>query len=176
MKNVIVTGHTRGLGQAIYQHFLSKGYAVFGMSRSNGYDIETDVDKIISIASEMKCDYFFNNAHCGDMQKIYIKKLASSMMVITSGSMGATEYSIYKNENPYYIQKYNMELTHIEVKRNNPLPMLLLKMGYLENYPDRYPITYKEILAGIDFWINNTRVSILEYGNINIDEFIEKNR
>ena len=176
MKNVIVTGHTRGLGRAIYEHFLDKGYTVFGMSRSNGYDIEKDIDKIIDAAIDLKCDYFFNNAHCRDMQKTYIERLASSMMVITSGSMGATEYSVYKNDNPYYIQKYDIELTHVEVKRNNPLPMLLLKMGYLENYPDRYPITYKEILDGIDFWINNTRVSILEYGNINLAEFIKKDR
>jgi hypothetical protein len=66
-------------------------------------------------------------------------------------------------------------MSHIDVKRNNILPMLLLKMGYLENYSDKDPIKYSEILSAIDFWFTNTRVSLIEFGNINYDKNIKPN-
>ena len=37
----VVTGHSRGIGQALTQHLSRKGYAVLGLSRSNGFDLST---------------------------------------------------------------------------------------------------------------------------------------
>jgi hypothetical protein len=45
--------------------------------------------------------------------------------------------------------------------------MLLLKMGYLENYVNREPISYDTIISAIDFWMQNPRVSMIEIDNIN---------
>jgi hypothetical protein len=45
--------------------------------------------------------------------------------------------------------------------------MLLLKMGYLENYADREPVSYETIINAIDFWMQNPRVSMIEFDNIN---------
>lgn len=170
---IIITGHTRGLGLQIYNHFINQGHDVIGLSRSNGFDLETSVDKIIDLVKDSGCDYFFNNAYCHDTQLVLLKKLAPYIKTITSGSMGSNEYWISKRDNPYYINKYHIELTHIEIKKNNPLPMLLLKMGYLESYPDKDPITYNEVLRAIDFWLTNPRVSMIEFGNINYDKNIK---
>ena len=169
MKTIVITGHTKGLGLEIYNHLSTKNN-VMGLSRSNGFDLNTDVDKIIDFVKTSKCDYFFNNAYCNDVQATLIKELAPHTMVITSGSMGADEYQYRQSLNPYYYNKYIVEQTHKEVKKNNVLPMLLLKMGYLENYPDKEPIKYKEVLNSIDFWLNNTRVSMIELENINHDK------
>jgi len=172
---IVITGHTRGLGLHIYNHFVNLGHEVIGLSKSNGYDLETDIDKVINFVKNSKCDYFFNNAYVGITQAILIKELSEHTIVITSGSMAANGYALYKVQNPYCIDKYKIEMIHIDVKRNNPLPMLLLKMGYLENYLDKDPIKYSEILSAIDFWFTNTRISLIEFGNINYDKNIKPN-
>ena len=38
----IITGHTAGVGKAMYEHFQAKGWEVIGMSRANGYDISIE--------------------------------------------------------------------------------------------------------------------------------------
>lgn len=172
---IIITGHTKGLGLHIYNHFVNQGHEVIGLSRTTGYDLSTDVDKIIDFVKNSNCDCFFNNAYVDVQQAVLIKELAKHTMVITSGSMGSNGYSLYKIQNPYFINKYKIEVVHIDIKRNNPLPMLLLKMGYLENYSEKNPIMYEEVLRAIDFWFTNTRVSLIEFGNINYDKNIKPN-
>jgi NAD(P)-dependent dehydrogenase (short-subunit alcohol dehydrogenase family) len=38
-KRCVITGHTSGLGLALFEHFKNKGWDVEGYSRSNGYDL-----------------------------------------------------------------------------------------------------------------------------------------
>ena len=56
----IVTGHTSGIGKIIYEHFLSKGWEVIGMSRSNGYNIVSNQERVIN--DSIGCDIFVNCA------------------------------------------------------------------------------------------------------------------
>jgi hypothetical protein len=81
----------------------------------------------------------------------------------------------------YYLNKFDLEHTHRSIKRNNKLPMLLLKMGYLEDYADREPVSYATIISAIDFWMQNPRVSMIEFDNINyaknfpeVNKYLEK--
>ncbi len=54
-----ITGHTRGIGEAIYQRLLPN---IIGFSRSNGYDIN-DAEARGRIIKEIEdCDVFINNA------------------------------------------------------------------------------------------------------------------
>ena len=39
--NIRITGHARGLGRSLYEHFKSLGHNVEGYSLSTGYDINT---------------------------------------------------------------------------------------------------------------------------------------
>ena len=57
----VVTGHTGGIGKAIYDHFISKGWDVKGMSRSNGYNIVDDQERVIE--ESVGCDIFVNCAY-----------------------------------------------------------------------------------------------------------------
>ena len=59
MRRVAITGHTRGLGAALFERF-SVSDMVVGLSRSNGFDIRK-IDKIIERIDE--CDVFINNAY-----------------------------------------------------------------------------------------------------------------
>jgi len=164
--DIFITGHTSGLGLSIYNHFKQKpGYTVTGISRTTGYDLSTDVDRVVDLVTTNKCDYFFNNAYVDTVQSTLIQKLSGYTCVISSGSMAADAAKI--KPEPYYLNKFDLERTHRITKKNNNLPMLLLKMGYLENYVDRESISYSTIIDSIDFWIQNPRISIIEIDNIN---------
>ena len=74
---VALTGHTQGIGKAIYELLQDKkGYEVVGYSRSNGWDLEEmRLDKIPSRPVMQKfldyiddCDVFINNAYHEFMQ------------------------------------------------------------------------------------------------------------
>jgi len=54
-----ITGHTKGIGKALYDRANIEGYETVGFSRSNGYDLSLTrlVDKIVD------ADVFINNAY-----------------------------------------------------------------------------------------------------------------
>ena len=45
--NVFVTGHTSGLGKAIYDTCISYDYHTVGLSRSNGFDLAKNLENFI---------------------------------------------------------------------------------------------------------------------------------
>ena len=60
MKTVI-TGHTSGVGKILHAYFQGEG-----LSRSNGYDIDKDFDKVVEAAKG--ADLFINNAYRDQQQ------------------------------------------------------------------------------------------------------------
>lgn len=57
-----ITGHTRGIGQALFNEFVTRQHAVKGFSRSTGHDI-TDEQVRRNIVQELQdVDIFVNNA------------------------------------------------------------------------------------------------------------------
>ena len=157
---IVITGHTSGLGKAIYDHY-KHDHTVIGLSRGNGYDIRSN-DAIVNVAST--ADIFFNNAYCGVEQANLIDDLLDKTMIVTSGSMGADYAHI---DNTYFRDKHAIEQQHKLAKKISRLTMLLLKMGYLENYVDKKPVAYSTVLRAIDLWIQEPRISMIEFENIN---------
>jgi NAD(P)-dependent dehydrogenase (short-subunit alcohol dehydrogenase family) len=89
---VAITGHSRGIGQAIAQ-MLSQEHNIVGMSRSNGFDV-SNVDSVVAAAAD--CDVFINNAYSGLAQVEILKKLHSlwqdkNRLIINIGST-VTDY------------------------------------------------------------------------------------
>lgn len=158
---IVITGHTSGLGKAIYDHFSKAGHEVTGLSRSTGHDLSTLTDDILSIAGS--ADLFFNNAYVGHTQSVLLKSLYNTVRTVTSGSMGADHAHLV---NKYYRDKRLLELTFDHLKKKEHKSMLMLKMGYLENHADKKFITYDVILSAVDFWIENPRITIIEFENI----------
>jgi NAD(P)-dependent dehydrogenase (short-subunit alcohol dehydrogenase family) len=67
MLEVAMTGHTRGIGKALYKT-LTSNFKVKGFSRSNGYDIST-VEGRLNIFEESKnANIFINNAYFSNSQ------------------------------------------------------------------------------------------------------------
>jgi len=55
-----LTGHTDGIGRAIFEKLSPK---CIGFSRSNGFDISKQSDRLRIIQNSINCDVFINNAY-----------------------------------------------------------------------------------------------------------------
>jgi hypothetical protein len=60
MKNIVITGHTSGIGKRLYERLSPN---VIGFSLSNGYNINNSDDRKRIIESSKDFDIFINNAH-----------------------------------------------------------------------------------------------------------------
>lgn len=48
-----ITGHTSGLGNALLDYYQTKGNECLGFSRSNGYNIVSNFDEIVTTAKDL---------------------------------------------------------------------------------------------------------------------------
>lgn len=172
----IVTGHTSGVGKSIYEHFQSKGYEVIGLSRSNGYDISVDQDKIAEISQG--CDIFVNNAYSGESQLDLLNKLHDKVKnMIVVGSVAGDYAKIWK--------EYGANKEHLE-ERAKKLALNLdnanifhLKLAFCENasWPpnleSKYKATFTEINECVDFWLKNPKIFSIEFTLKLTDEILE---
>ena len=60
---VAITGHTRGIGKAILDKFSSNNCEVIGFSKSTGFDISKEQDRINIFNMAKDADIFVNNAY-----------------------------------------------------------------------------------------------------------------
>ena len=70
---IAVIGHTKGIGKAICDLYKKKKYDVVGMSKSNGFDIIHDQDKILDNIQD--CGLVVLNAHADRGQLNLLKKI-----------------------------------------------------------------------------------------------------
>jgi NAD(P)-dependent dehydrogenase (short-subunit alcohol dehydrogenase family) len=89
--SIAIVGHTRGIGKAIADLYRGRGYEVVGMSRSNGYDMTTEQEKIVDAVKN--CALVVINAHAGRSQLNLLKNIydryhddKKKVVVITSTS------------------------------------------------------------------------------------------
>jgi NAD(P)-dependent dehydrogenase (short-subunit alcohol dehydrogenase family) len=71
--SIAVIGHTRGIGKAIVDLYKGKGFEVLGMSRSNGYDMTTEQEKIVDAVKN--CVLVVINAYAGRSQLNLLKDM-----------------------------------------------------------------------------------------------------
>lgn len=107
---VLITGHTRGIGKAIFDRLTQDGYSCEGRSLSTGHDVTNHEDAIVE---EIKgFDYVVLNAYAGKSQLTMLQKIVNrykdqskKVIVITStsgtpegadDSIQDDEYSQYK--------------------------------------------------------------------------------
>jgi hypothetical protein len=120
---VAVTGHTGGLGLALFNHFKSNGHDVIGFSRSNGYDIALPSvrEKIVNELSNV--DLFVNNAYVNydRSQFLMLSKVFDSwkgvnrtiVNISTRYTNEQNDYCITKHEQDIFCQERIYQLPHI---------------------------------------------------------------
>jgi hypothetical protein len=164
-----ITGHTSGLGKALFNYYESLGHECVGFSRSNGHDIATNFDDIISQASEL--DLFINNAQCMDYQAKFIQQLKSYPLDIISIGASSTVFydekivTAYGWKRDYLINKKLLVDEHTKSVYNSVGSLLLLNVDMLESHPSNSPLSirFTEIFELIDFWLKNKHLSTVNY-------------
>jgi len=110
---VAITGHTSGIGLAIADAFRARAHEIVGLSRSTGYDLSGDRQKVVEAAA--KCDVFVNNRHQynDDTQLQLLFAVAEAWngqdkTIINLGSR-AGECYILGRPDPYSVYKHALD-------------------------------------------------------------------
>jgi hypothetical protein len=164
----IVTGHTNGIGKSIYQHFIDKGFEVYGMSRSNGYDITKQQSKIIAESSD--CDIFVNCAYSDLGQLNLLNALHNKVKaMIVIGSAAADYHTVWKN---YGYNKYTLQERCKAISlQNDPTfaKIFYIKLAFCENanlpikVDPKYITSFNEINKVIDLWLEIPKIYSVEF-------------
>lgn len=74
---IAITGHTSGIGLALFYYFTHQGHDVIGFSRRTGYNIDVPSDRARIILAAEECDVFVNNAYSNfnDSQLLMLEEI-----------------------------------------------------------------------------------------------------
>lgn len=140
MKKIAITGHSGGLGKAVWQIFSGPPFLLQGYSRSNGWDIYLPYD-ICEHAKD--CDVFINNAY-GGWQQIHLLHRMHEMWhdqpkMIVNISSSYQDRNV-PGPNHYTVHKAALDkAVHQLQLLNGKCKVVNVKFGKLENIPSNGP-------------------------------------
>lgn len=71
---VAITGHSKGIGQSLYNVFVNNGHIVKGFSRSNGFNISLSESRKDILTKSSDVDVFINNAYHPTGQTLLLRE------------------------------------------------------------------------------------------------------
>lgn len=169
---VVITGHTSGIGRALYQHFqIKEGVEVIGLSRSNGYDIDKDFDKVVEAAKG--CDIFINNAYRDRQQLLLTRALKNYVgKMVVMGSVSRFYPELVPTQYIHDKQELAEECRLIGIDPNG-IDVLHLDLSFIEQTdfdktdPTAFTsdnfITFAEIISAIEYWLTNPKIRQMEF-------------
>jgi hypothetical protein len=161
-----ITGHTSGLGKYLYEYFSSK-VPINGLSRSNGFDILTDQNKIMAKVSHS--DVFINCTHHGDCQKqlllSLVNKVKNIIVIGTSMQMFDDFLSL-----SYIQEKRNLSecCRLLSVDPSIKTNILLINISFLPRTESSLMdtdnnIEYQDVADIIDYWMTHKNISEISF-------------
>lgn len=118
---IFITGHTRGIGKAVFDLYKSKNYLCYGVSKSTGLDIDKDCDVIVKQMANFK--YIVLNAYAKDSQLKMLKEIISNyqhdekhvaVITSTSGTSAGMDRSFKEQEYNWYCKNKKELIEFIE--------------------------------------------------------------
>lgn len=168
---IVITGHTSGLGKAIYDRF-EKKHQVVGLSRSTGHDLSSNIRPFLID----DFDIYVNNAYYNYSQtdllyRLFDRNKYRDCTIINIGSVSADGNKDTVNE--YAVHKAALEKACTQLQLiDSDCRVIHLKLGRM-NTPmteDRnmYPRMNTEYVAETIEWMINQPSNIL-IKNLTID-------
>ena len=171
-KKIIITGHTKGIGKAIHDRYKAVSCReIVGMSRSNGYDIEKDFDKIVEEATG--AELFINNAYRDSQQLKLVEALKDRVdMMVVMGSVSRFYPELIPTD---YVQDKQAlaEACRLISLNPNGIPLLHLDLGFIEGteinnddptaFTSDYNTTKEDIVDAIIFWASKPSIRQIEF-------------
>lgn len=171
-KKIVITGHTSGIGKAIYDKFNEISCReIVGMSRSNGYDIEKDFDKIVEEATG--AEFFINNAYRDEQQLKLFHALKDKVdMMVVMGSVSRHYPELIPTD--YVHDKQALaEACRLESINPNGIPILHLDLSFIEGtsvegddpyaFVSDYNTPLEDIVDTIIFWAQKPSIRQVEF-------------
>jgi len=134
MKKIVITGHTKGIGQAIYNYFTADPTnIVIGFSRATGFNISNPANRLEIVKASIDADIFVNNAYnfCDDNQTCMLEEIHAmwkglDKIIINMSSIAADT----NNQDQYAVTK--RKLDQFCIKNSHTLPHIInLKPGWV---------------------------------------------
>lgn len=160
-KKIVITGHTSGIGKAIYDKFNEISCReIVGLSRSNGYDIDNDFDKVIEAATG--AEIFINNAYRDKQQLKLFHALKNKIdMMVVMGSVSRHYPELIPTD--YVHDKQELaEACRLESIKPDGIPVLHLDLSFIEGteinnsdptvFFSDFTTSYNDIVDTIIFW------------------------
>lgn len=167
---VVITGHTWGIGKALYDSFKSAEWEVVGLSRSNGYDIDADFDRVVEAATG--ADLFINNAYRDRQQTRLVHALKNKVgKMIVMGSVSRHYPELIHTDYVHDKQELAEACRLISIDPNG-IDILHLDLSFIEQptpnddpaaFSSDYVIKFDEILNAVDFWMTNPKIRQMEF-------------
>jgi hypothetical protein len=171
-KKIVITGHTAGLGKCIYNKFKEISCReIVGMSRSNGYDINKDFDKIIEEAAG--AELFINNAYRDGQQLKLFNALKNKVdMMVVMGSVSRLYPELIPTQ--YVHDKQALaDACRLESINPNGIPILHLDLSFIEGttvpegaaeaFVSDYNTPKEDIVDTIIFWAQKPSIRQVEF-------------
>jgi len=131
--NVFITGHTSGLGKAIYDLCQSYDYHTVGLSRSTGFDLTKNLENFIQ---NNYWNVFVNNAYSGWAQtdllyKLFEKNKDRNCIIVNIGSVSAD--GNYDSVNHYAVHKAALDKACMQLQLiDSECKVVQIKLGRMD--------------------------------------------
>lgn len=171
-KKIVITGHTAGIGKAIYDKFSEISCReIVGLSRSNGYDIEKNFDEVVEAATG--AEIFINNAYRDRQQLKLFNALKNKVdMMVVMGSVSRHYPELIPTD--YVHDKQALaEACRLESINPNGIPILHLDLSFIEGteidesvptaFTSDYNTSYEDIVDTIIFWAQKPSIRQIEF-------------
>jgi nucleoside-diphosphate-sugar epimerase len=139
MFKVCITGTTRGLGQALHDHFVNNGHHVIAFNRGS------------DISDAVGCDLFINNTY-GIQIDILNQLYASVGKMIIMGSI-VTDFPDVEMPD-YTYEKTKLEERVLELNLPNILLLKLSSTAYNDS---------QVVIDAIEYWLANPLVNVISF-------------
>ena len=167
---VVITGHTYGIGKALYDSFKSAEWEVVGLSRSNGYDIDKNFDRVVEAATG--ADLFINNAYRDKQQTKLVHALKNKVKkMVVMGSVSRHYPELIHTDYVHDKQELAEACRLVSIDPNG-IDILHLDLSFIEQpipntnptaFSSDYVIKFGEILSAVDFWTTNPKIRQMEF-------------
>ena len=118
---IYITGHTRGIGKAIFDLYKGKNFLCHGVSKSTGIDIDKDSDTIVQQMANFQ--YIVLNAYEKDSQLRMLQMIVQryqdepkkiAVITSTSGTPAGMDSSLKQQEYNWYCKNKKSLIEYIE--------------------------------------------------------------
>lgn len=160
---IAITGHTSGIGLALFEYLQAQGHTCIGFSRSTGYDISKPVHRTRILLESLDSDIFVNNAYndWDNSQLLMLEKIAEAWVgrnkLILNSASKITDGPTPFIGNHYYDTKKSLDNF---VNKHQGLPYITnLKLGWVDTprvkHIDKQKLSVENVAKIVGFIVEN---------------------